>query len=140
MEVREVETVIMTHPRITRAVVIFDDALRALVAYLTGDFETAAVLATIRQRLPDYMVPAAVMPMDHMPLTANGKLDRASLPPPVSTGTRALAGSFANAARVAKRIRDTFQVDFSVRMIFDAPTVAELAVRVSQLLATTATI
>ena len=49
--------------------------------------DPAAVREFLAARLPEFMVPAAVVVIDRLPLTANGKLDRAALPDPVFTGT-----------------------------------------------------
>ncbi|MEU5843665.1 non-ribosomal peptide synthase/polyketide synthase [Rhodococcus sp. NPDC047139] len=73
-----------------------------LVSYLlpeTGhELDPEAVLAALGQRLPAHMVPAAVVVLDEIPLTAVGKLDRAALPEPVFAGT---AGGTASATEAA---------------------------------------
>ncbi|WP_030297979.1 non-ribosomal peptide synthetase [Streptomyces sp. NRRL F-5681] len=56
-----------------------------LLAYATpaaGPLAPDRLREALRTRLPDYLVPAAVIPVDHWPLTANGKLDRTALPEP----------------------------------------------------------
>ncbi|MFG3700935.1 amino acid adenylation domain-containing protein [Micromonospora sp. NPDC047620] len=53
-----------------------------LVAYLTGDPDPAALRAGLRAELPGHLVPAAFVGVDALPLTGNGKLDPAALPPP----------------------------------------------------------
>jgi len=55
---------------------------KRLVGYVTGSVDPASVRATLADRLPTYMVPAAVVVMDTLPLTVNGKLDKRALPAP----------------------------------------------------------
>jgi amino acid adenylation domain-containing protein/non-ribosomal peptide synthase protein (TIGR01720 family) len=55
---------------------------KRLVGYVTGSAEPAAARAALAERLPAYMVPAAVVVIDAVPLTVNGKLDKRALPAP----------------------------------------------------------
>ncbi len=55
---------------------------RRLVGYLTGTADPAAARAALAERLPGYMIPAAVIVVPELPLTANGKLDTRALPAP----------------------------------------------------------
>ncbi|MFA5707932.1 amino acid adenylation domain-containing protein [Mycolicibacterium sp.] len=55
---------------------------KRLVGYVTGSADPVKVRAALTERLPAYMVPAAVVAMDALPLTVNGKLDTRALPAP----------------------------------------------------------
>ena len=59
---------------------------KRLVGYVTGTADPAAVRAELGERLPGYMVPAAVVVLEALPLTVNGKLDNRALPAPEYTG------------------------------------------------------
>ncbi|WP_280471084.1 non-ribosomal peptide synthase/polyketide synthase [Nocardia cyriacigeorgica] len=60
-----------------------------IVAYLVapGVVDLAALRQGLARRLPEHMVPAAIVRIERIPLTVNGKLDRAALPAPVFEGT-----------------------------------------------------
>ncbi|WP_155762074.1 AMP-binding enzyme, partial [Mycobacterium intracellulare] len=55
---------------------------KRLVGYVTGAADPSEIRARLGRRLPTYMVPAAVVVLDVLPLTVNGKLDTRALPAP----------------------------------------------------------
>ncbi|MFQ2879984.1 AMP-binding enzyme, partial [Mycobacterium sp. MS3] len=58
---------------------------KRLVGYVTGAADPSAIRAALAERLPAYMVPAAVVTLDALPLTLSGKLDIHALPAPEYT-------------------------------------------------------
>jgi amino acid adenylation domain-containing protein len=92
VEVEEIESVIADLPGVTGvAVKAWPDASgsMALVAYTCGA-EGPDLRAALQQKLPEYMIPSCVVPVEALPLTPNGKLDRNALPRPemVKSATR----------------------------------------------------
>ncbi len=93
IEPGEIAAQLTTHPAVHEAVVVArrDHGVQRLVAYVVGpdlDALPNEVLlakewrAHLKQRLPDYMLPAAFVLMDRLPVTRNGKLDKSRLPQP----------------------------------------------------------
>ncbi|MGO4447243.1 condensation domain-containing protein, partial [Mycobacterium sp. 2YAF39] len=60
---------------------------KRLVGYVTGTARAVAIRGALAERLPAYMVPAAVVVLDALPLTVNGKLDTRALPTPEYTAS-----------------------------------------------------
>ncbi|WP_194238722.1 non-ribosomal peptide synthetase [Streptomyces spongiae] len=93
IEPGQIEAALAEHPVVRQAVVLARQdgpGEKTLVGYImVNDGVTAGARALstevrefLRSRVPDYMVPAAVVVMERFPLTLNGKLDRAALPAP----------------------------------------------------------
>ncbi|MEU8231341.1 amino acid adenylation domain-containing protein [Actinoplanes sp. NPDC048967] len=79
IELGDVESAVAAVPGVRQAAVLARDG--KLVAYLVGPVEPAEVRAALTERLPSYMVPSLYAVVAALPLTVNGKLDTAALPP-----------------------------------------------------------
>ncbi|MDD1966839.1 non-ribosomal peptide synthase/polyketide synthase [Pseudomonas putida] len=85
VEIGEIESALLDHPAISEAVVVARQLSTGmqLVGYVVAQaFDEEQLRAQLKQRLPDYMVPAHLVTLDKFPLSANGKLDRKALPEP----------------------------------------------------------
>ncbi|MFC8380583.1 amino acid adenylation domain-containing protein [Nocardia sp. NPDC057272] len=123
-------------------------------------FDAAAALARLRTVLPAALVPAALVTLDRLPLTANGKLDRAALPTQPATPHRspqtplqhliattfatacdletvgadddffAIGGNSLTGVSVSAQLAQSTDTPITVRWLYTAPTVAALAHRI----------
>ena len=85
IELGEVQAALAGLDGVEQAVVIAREDRpgdKRLVGYVTGTADPAGVRAALAERLPAYMVPAAVVVIEALPLTVNGKLDTRALPAP----------------------------------------------------------
>jgi glycopeptidolipid biosynthesis protein len=85
IELGEVQAALGALDGVAQAVVVAREDRpgdKRLVGYVTGTADPAKVRAALAERLPAYMVPAAVVVVDALPLTVNGKLDERALPAP----------------------------------------------------------
>ncbi len=167
IELGEVEAALLIDPAVRQALALVhesgtDGAL--LAAYAVAEpgavIDVRALLERARTRVPEFMIPGAIVVLEAFPLTPNGKVDRRALPAParaplagdrrarspiedllatfycdllglddVSTedGFFALGGHSLLAARLASRIRRSFDVELPLAAIFEQPTIAGLA-------------
>lgn len=116
VEPAEVETALRTHPQVADAAVVpFERAPGdlALAAYLVAaDQEDAADPGALRRHLaahlPSAMIPAAWVPLQELPLTANGKLDLEALPAP-GDAHLVRGGEGAPRGELERRVVDAFE-------------------------------
>jgi amino acid adenylation domain-containing protein len=92
VELGEIEATLARHPHVREVATVARrtaDGERRLIAYIVGNgsVEPRELREFLESRLPDYMIPAAFVALDCLPLTTNGKVDRRALPEPeVSVG------------------------------------------------------
>jgi acyl carrier protein len=90
VEPAEVEAVLAQHPAVRESVVVAREEepgdKRLVAYYVVSDRGRAPALSELRgflkAKLPEYMVPSVFVPLERLPLTSNGKVDRQSLPAP----------------------------------------------------------
>ncbi len=121
IELGEVESALRGHPEVGACVVVVREEAgdKRLVAYAVAregrTLEVGGLRAHLKQRLPEYMVPSAIVVLEALPLTSNGKVDRKALPAPEGSGVerqssrpprtsveQALAAIFAQVLKVAE--------------------------------------
>ncbi|MGW0771726.1 amino acid adenylation domain-containing protein, partial [Streptomyces sp. NPDC002676] len=169
VELGEIEAVVAGHPLVSQvAVVAREDRPgdKRLVAYAVpraaASLDESELRRYVSGRLPGFMVPAAIVTLAELPLTANRKLDRRALPAPEYTSSGRgprngreeflcavftevlglervgiddsffdLGGHSLLATRVVSRVRALLGVELPLRVLFEGPTVAQLAERVA---------
>jgi amino acid adenylation domain-containing protein/thioester reductase-like protein len=94
VELGEIEALLAEHPNVTQVIVVTREDIsgnKQIVAYvvMTAKIQRQNLQITtktlrnyLKQKLPEYMVPAAIVALETFPLTPNGKIDRRALPVP----------------------------------------------------------
>ena len=107
IELGEIEAVLSQHPNVREAVVVVrgEAEEKRLFAYVCGELENAATELRnfLKQYLPEYMVPAAFIVLDKMPLSNSGKVDRKRLPVP-ETSRPSLAETYVEPRTEVERV------------------------------------
>ena len=176
IEPEEIAAALNRHPQVMSCAVVAragEQGDKQLVAYVVpavgGEPSANELHEFLAGLLPDYMIPAAFVRIETLPLTTSGKIDRKALPAPSAgntlgqTGHRApqtpteirlaeiVAGVLGTTqigiddnffmtgghsllgTQVVMRARDSFDVDLTLRHLFQAPTVAKLAAVIEDL-------
>lgn len=177
IEPREVEVVLGRFPNLQAAVVVARpgrDGARLVGYYVpanplaTGPVAAAELRAYLRARLPEVMVPTALVELERLPRSAAGKVETRALPEPpeemdaegfappateleallaelwsevlgrplatvgVKSDFFALGGHSLLAVRMLARLRDALEVELPLATVFDAPTIAGLALAIEE--------
>jgi amino acid adenylation domain-containing protein len=127
VEPAEIQSELASHPAVREAFVTTrrdGGGAPVLHAYVTGtEAATADELREYLARtLPDYMIPAAIVRLDRLPLLVSGKVDRAALPLPATAATRTPAGVPADPLEVAlleiwREVLDQPDLDIDARFL-----------------------
>jgi amino acid adenylation domain-containing protein len=117
IELSEIEAVISENSSIQNCVVVTRDQKNInaqLIAYIApGNVEAEEIRHFLSERLPAYMVPVIIMPIESIPLNANGKIDRRALPTPPET----VASSSNPQTPTERMLADIFQNLFQMPQV-----------------------
>jgi amino acid adenylation domain-containing protein len=112
IELGEIESVLKSYPGVQQSVVVLrkdEPGHEKIVGYVVLSEKSPVTGSELRsylkQKIPDYMVPAFVMVLEAMPLSANGKIDRRRLPRPEATA-EVSAGFVAPETSVEKKLAE----------------------------------
>ncbi|MFE2961051.1 non-ribosomal peptide synthetase [Nocardia tengchongensis] len=118
IELGEIDAALASAPDVDFAATLghtLPSGATALVSYLlaspSGTIDTELVLEHARRALPEHMVPAAIVVLDSLPLTTNGKLDRSALPAPMITATQGRAPEGPVETRLAELFAEILGLD-----------------------------
>lgn len=118
IELAEIESVLCQDLTVKQCVVVAvdrhdDPSDRQLVAYLTSKDDRQVPVDQLRThlaaKLPDYMVPTLWVQLDTMPLTPNGKVDRAALPAPDTAGVDRKGRYVSPRTKIEQQLVDIWQ-------------------------------
>lgn len=79
IELGEIEVNVAMLPEIKLCACIYDEVKTKIILYYVGDFTDKELTLRLKARLPRYMLPSRIIPLETMPFTANGKIDRVTL-------------------------------------------------------------
>jgi surfactin family lipopeptide synthetase A len=177
IELGEIEATLNTYPGLQQSLVMVREDIpgkKGLVAYFVAQPEQVVpnpseLRSFLQERLPDYMIPAAFVKLDAMPLNPNGKVDRRALPAPdtsdfsdrtnfvaprtpteetlatiwmqvlgleqvgIHDNFFELGGHSLLATQVISRLREVLGVDIQLQLLFQIPTIADLAEAILQI-------
>jgi hypothetical protein len=173
IELGEIRSILSRHPDVRQSTVVAvgdSSEGKRLVAYVAPKAEEARSSADLRnflkRQLPDYMIPAAFVMMEALPLTPSGKVNRQALPAADHTTVEKtfvaprtpvekilaviwaevlglervgvhddffeLGGHSLAVTQIISRVVEHLNLELSVRSLFETPTVADMAIVVTQ--------
>lgn len=79
IELQEIELYVQAGAGVERCCCVFFKEQQQVVAFYEGSAEAAGIVSALRSKLPAYMIPQRFERLEHLPINANGKIDRARL-------------------------------------------------------------
>ncbi len=113
IELGEIETALSQQPEVAQCVVVIKGVgeNKHIAAYLTlkCELESGILKTRLKEKLPNYMVPSAVVILESFPLTPNGKVDRKRLPEPTGLDLRLASEILEPSSEREKKISEVWQ-------------------------------